>query len=113
MTVEKTLQFSAHEGASCVFPLTRKQILTCHRVEPRALGLSRGALALVLCGILIGRGFTDLVVGSIREVGATTVKLVYVQSVDPFPNSRVPAPMWSIQVVSYGMCHAVGFSFDQ
>jgi hypothetical protein len=81
------------------FPLTLKHIPTSHRVEPRALGLSRGILALILCGILIGRGFTDLVVLGIREVGATTVKSVYVQSVNPFQNRHIPAPMWSIQVV--------------
>jgi hypothetical protein len=79
--------------------LTQKQIPRSYRVEPRPLILSRGILALILCGILIGWGFTDIVIGGVREAAVMTVKSVYVQAINPFQNSRVPAPMWSIQVV--------------
>ena len=59
----------------------------------------RGVLAVVFCLFIFGRGFTDLVIGGIREAGATTVRWVFVQSLEPLDISHIPAPVWSILVV--------------
>ena len=69
------------------------------RIEPRTLGVIRGVLAVVFCLFMFGRGFADLVIGGIRESGVTTVKWVFVQSIEPLEISHIPAPVWSVLVV--------------
>jgi hypothetical protein len=69
------------------------------RVEPRTLGVIRGVLAVVFCLFIFGRGFADLVIGGIHEAGVTTVRWVFVQSLEPLGISNIPAPVWSVLVV--------------
>ena len=54
---------------------------------------------MAFCLLIFGRGFADLVIGGIREAGTTTVRWVFVQSLEPLDISHIPAPVWSILVV--------------